>query len=92
MSSKGTHLQIVARRNPYLQCLNEKIANLPQSNCGMTRSFSLAAQLAGEAIQVAEELQLMPGIDKQALQPALDFWCRRRDYIIGMLTAVRAAL
>lgn len=75
-------LQIVHRRDPQLQCVNEKIAALAAAKpwADIYAVFSLAARLATEAIEAAEELQQLPGASVQALQPTLEFWHRARDY------------
>lgn len=69
-------------RDPQLQCINEKIARLasrkPAEN--LYHVFSLAAQVAGDAIEAAEELGQVAGIDARALQDARNFWHRVRDY------------
>ena len=40
----------------------------------------MPAHLATEAIEAAEELKAMPGVNVRRFQPALDFWYRVRDY------------
>jgi hypothetical protein len=77
-----TKIHLVPRRNPQLQSVNERIGALAgQKPFGeLYRAFSLAAWLAGEAIQAAEELQQMPGIDLRAFEDPLHFWHRVRDY------------
>ena len=74
--------QIVSRVGPQLECVNQKIADLVMSKPhGQVRGvFALAAHLAGEAIEVATELQHLPGIDAKALRDPLNFWHRVRDY------------
>jgi len=75
-------LTLVPRRNPQLHCVNEKIAGLVAVKpCGdLYAAFSLVAQLATEAIEAAEELCQMPGVDVAAFQPSVHFWHRVRDY------------
>jgi hypothetical protein len=65
-----------------VQCVNEKIAALVAVKPlgGVYAAFSVAAHLATEAIEAAEELQEMPGVDIRAFQCTLDFWHRVRDY------------
>ena len=74
-------LEGLDRRGPQLQALNDKIARLtaisPWSD--IYQSFSATAQLAGEAIEVAKELQQLPGTNRRLLDPALNFWCQVRD-------------
>jgi hypothetical protein len=83
-------LQIVHRRDPQLQCVNEKIAALaavkPWAN--IHAAFSLAARLSTVAIKAAEELQQLPGANVQDLQPTLEFWHRVRDYNYATALAV----
>jgi hypothetical protein len=69
-------------RTPQLRCLNEKISRLAAIRpwADVYRSFSIAAQLAGDAVNAAEELQQMPGVNQQVLVPALAFWYRVRDF------------
>jgi len=80
MPENLAHLQIVDR-DPQLQRINEKIARL----AGMKPwgdiygALALAARLAAEAIEAAQELQQLPGTNRKALQPTLDFWYRVRD-------------
>ena len=75
-------LTLVPARTPQLQLLNEKIARLaairPWNE--IYRSFSVAAQLASDAVEAAEELQQMPGTDIRILQPAFAFWVQVRDF------------
>jgi hypothetical protein len=83
-------LQALPRRDLQLQCLNEKIARLaavkPWND--IYCCFSLTAQLAGEAIEAAEELQQMPGTDRRTFEPVLSFWHRVRDYNYAAALAV----
>ena len=82
MYKRKTRLWIVPRRDPQLQCVNQKIATLagvkPWGD--VCTAFSLAAQLATEAIEAAKELQQLPGASVQALKPTVEFWYRARDY------------
>jgi hypothetical protein len=82
MYKRKTKLQIVPRRDPQLQCVNEKIARLAAVKPwgDVYAAFSLAAQLAAEAIEAAQELQQLPGASVEVLQPTLEFWRRARDY------------
>jgi hypothetical protein len=75
-------LHIVHCPDPQLQCVNGKIAALAAVKpwADIYAAFSLAARLATEAIEAAEELQRLPGTGAQALQPTLEFWHRVRDY------------
>jgi hypothetical protein len=67
--------------DPQLRAVNGKVAGLTALKpwADIYQAFSLAAQLATEAIEAAEELQQMPGATVRILQPTLDFWCRVRD-------------
>lgn len=78
---KRANLQIVLRRDPQLQCVNEKIARLSAAKPwgDVCATLALAARLAEEAIEVATELQRMPGASVRALQPTLDFWRQVRE-------------
>lgn len=82
MPRRLPQLTLVPRRNPQLHCVNEKIAGLAAVKpCGdLYAAFSLAAHLATEAIEAAEELRQMPGVEVRAFQPAADFWYRVRDF------------
>ena len=82
MPERLPQLTLVPRRNPQLHCVNEKIAGLVAVKpCGdLYAAFSLAAHLATEAIEAAEELCQMPGVDVAAFQPSVHFWNRVRDY------------
>jgi hypothetical protein len=75
-------LQIVHRRDPQLQRVNEKIAALaamkPWDQVYATLASS--ARLAAEAMQAAKELQQLPGASLRAIQPTREFWQRVRDY------------
>lgn len=90
MYKRKTKLRIIYRRDPQLQCVNEKIAALaavkPWGDVYL--AFSLAAHLATEAIEAAKELQQLPGASVQALQPTLEFWYRARDYNYAAALAV----
>ena len=81
MPKSLTKLEIVARRDPRLQCVNEKIAKLAALKPwgDIYTAFSLAAHLAAEAIDAALEIGQMPGVDHVALQPVLEFWQRAQD-------------
>jgi hypothetical protein len=70
------------RPSPQLRCLNEKISRLAGTKPygDFYHVFSLAARLAGDALEAAQELQLMPGIDVQTFGGALQFWHCVRDY------------
>jgi hypothetical protein len=81
-------LQRVHRLDPQLQCVNQKIAALAKPWADFYAAFSLAARLATEAIEAAEELQQLPGSSVQALQPTLEFWHRVRDYNYATALAV----
>jgi len=75
-------LQIVHRRDPQLQRVNEKIAALaamkPWDQVYATLASS--ARLADEAVQAAKDLQQLPGASVRAIRPTLEFWQRVRDY------------
>jgi hypothetical protein len=66
---------------PRLRVVNGKIAGLTAVKpwADIYQAFSLAAQLATEAIQAAEELQQMPGASVQLLQPTVEFWHQLLD-------------
>jgi hypothetical protein len=85
-----TNLQIAHRRDPQTQAVNEKIARLvavkPWGD--VYAAFSLAAHLATEAIEAAEELLQMPGTSLREIQPTLEFWHRARDYNYAAALAV----
>jgi hypothetical protein len=74
-------LQILSNRDPQLQCVNEKVARLvamkPWGDIYAT--LALAASLANDAIEAAQQLQQLPGTTRGALQPPLEFWYRVRD-------------
>ncbi len=74
-------LQIVPRPDPQLQCVNEKIARLAAMKPwgDVYGALALAARLADEAIEAAQELQQLPGTSGRVLQPTLQFWYRVRD-------------
>lgn len=82
MPKRLPRLQIVHRRDPQTQAVNEKIARLAAVKPwgDVYAAFSLAAHLATEAIEAVEELQQLPGASVGALQPTLQFWYRTRDY------------
>lgn len=65
-----------------LQVVNEKIACLSAREPwgGIYATFSLAAHLAKEAIEAAEEFSRLPGTNRDDIKPVLDFWYRTRDY------------
>lgn len=77
-------------RVPQLQLMNERIARLaalkPWND--IYRSFSVAAQLASDAVTAAEELQQRPGASSEAIAPVLSFWYRARDYNYAAALAV----
>ena len=81
MPKSAAGLRLLTRRDPQLQCLNEKIARLAAQKPwnDIYRAFAFTAQLADDAIEAGEELQEMPGTDRRILQPALSFWYRVRD-------------
>jgi hypothetical protein len=74
-------LKVVPHRNSQLRTVNEKVACLgavkPYGDA--YTAFSLAAHLAGEAMQAAMELKEMPGTDATSFQSALDFWKRVQE-------------
>jgi hypothetical protein len=74
-------LKVVAHRNSQLRTVNEKVAGLAavKPHGDAYAAFSLAAHLAGEAMQAAMELKEMPGADPTSFQSALDFWHRVQD-------------
>lgn len=82
MYKRKTRLQIVSRRDPQTQVVNEKIAALAavKPYGDVYAAFSLAAHLATEAIEAAEELQQMPGVDPKAFHSTITFWHHLRDY------------
>lgn len=89
--SKGLpQLILVSPATPQLQCVNEKIAALaavmPWGDIYGT--FSFAGHIATEAINAAEELKQMPGVDLLAFQAVPDFWHRVRDYNYAAALAV----
>ena len=71
----------VSNRDPQLQCVNEKIARfvLMKPWGDIYAALALAAHLANDAIEAAQELQQLPGTNGRALQPSLEFWYRVRD-------------
>jgi hypothetical protein len=81
MSELITKLQIVARQDPQLRCVNEKIARLAAMKPwgDIYATLALSARLASEAIEAAQELQQLPGTNDRALRSTLDFWFRVRD-------------
>jgi hypothetical protein len=82
MPKRLTKLQIVRRRDPQTQAVNEKIARLAAVKPwgDVYAAFALSAHLATEAIAAATELQQMPGASIRAIQPTLEFWHRVRDF------------
>lgn len=82
MYKRKTKLRIVPRQDPQLLCVNEKIAGLAAVKPwgDVYAAFSVAAHLATEAIEAAQELQQLPGASVQALKPTVEFWYRVRDY------------
>jgi DNA invertase Pin-like site-specific DNA recombinase len=82
MGKPATLFLVPPRQSPQLRCLNEKISRLAGSKPygDFYHVFSLAARLAGDALEATQELQLMPGIDIRAFDPASAFWHRVRDY------------
>jgi hypothetical protein len=83
-------ITVLPRRTPQLQLINEKIAGLaalkPWND--IYRSFSVAAQLASDAVTAAEELQQMPGTRGEAIAPVLSFWYQIRDRTYAAALAV----
>ena len=75
-------LEIVHRRDPQLQRVNEKIAALAAVKPwdGVYATLASSARLADEAIQAAKELQQLPGASVREIRPTLEFWHRVRDY------------
>jgi hypothetical protein len=90
MPKRLPKLQIVRRRDPQTQAVNEKIARLAAVKPwgDIYAAFSLAAHLATEAIEAAEELQQMPGTSAHDIQPTLEFWYRARDYNYAAALAI----
>jgi hypothetical protein len=90
MSEPIADLDALACHSPQLQGLNEKIARLAAIApwADIYRSFSATAQLAGEAIEAAKELQEMPGTDRRLLDPVLNFWCQVRNFNCSAALAV----
>jgi hypothetical protein len=78
---ENPNLQILSNRDPQLQCVNEKIARFAAMKPwgDIYAALALAAHLANDAIEAAQELQQLPGVNDQALQPSLEFWYRVRD-------------
>jgi hypothetical protein len=76
-----TELQIVSNRDPQLQRVNEKIARFATMKPwgDIYAALALAACLANDAIEAAQELQRLPGATGKDLQPSLEFWYRVRD-------------
>src|SRR5690348_17262805 len=81
MSKTARLFLVVPRQGSQLQRVNEKIASLAavEPYGDLYGAFVLAAQLAAEAIEAAEELQQMPGIDRHAFDSTLKFWHRTQD-------------
>jgi len=81
MPSDPAKLFLVSRTDPQLQRLNENISRLaavrPAGDA--FEAFALAAHLADLAIEAAQELGQMPGLDMKALQPTIKFWKLVRD-------------
>ena len=90
MPKRLPKLQIVQRRDPQLRCVNDKISALAALKPwgDIYAAFSLAAHLATEAIQAAEEFQHLPGVSGRDLQPTIEFWLRARDYNYAAALAV----
>jgi site-specific recombinase XerD len=76
MPSQPPKLQIVPTRAQQLDCVNGKTAKLvaakPQSD--IYGVFALSARLARQAVDSALEIEKLPGIDLEQIQPALNFW------------------
>ena len=64
-----------------LRSINEKIARLAAAKpAGDIRSaFALVAQLATEAVNVATQMEKIPGIEPGEMQSVLDSWYRLAD-------------
>ena len=71
---------IEARRQ--LQSTNERIAHLASQRHGseLFHIFSGAARTASEALEATADLSQVLGIDVLALDEAIEFWNRVRDY------------
>jgi hypothetical protein len=82
MGKPATLFLVPPRQSPQLRCLNDKISRLAGTKPygDFYHVFSLAARLAGNALEAAQELQELPGIDVHAFDPAHTFWHRLRDY------------
>jgi hypothetical protein len=82
MPERPPKLQIVPTRAQQLACVNEKISKLvatkPQSD--IYGVFALSGRLARQAIDTALEIEKLPGVDLQQIQPVLNFWYRLQDY------------
>ena len=82
MPSQPPKLQIVPTRAQQLDCVNGKIAKLvadkPQSD--IYGVFALSGRLARQAVDTALEIEKLPGIDVEQIQPVLNFWYRLSDY------------
>lgn len=82
MPNCPSKLQIVPSRNQQLDCVNGKIAKLiatkPQSD--IYGVFALSGRLARQAVDTALEIQKLPGIDLEQIEPVLNFWYRLSDY------------
>lgn len=65
-----------------LESTNERIAYLVGQRRGskLFHIFSGAARVAGEALEAANELRQVLGIDAKALDEAIEFWNRVRDF------------
>jgi hypothetical protein len=82
MPSKPAKLFLVpSEDDPQLRRLNENIARLAASKPAgdVFTAFALAAHLADLAVEAANGLGRMPGIDKKALQPTIRAWNSLRD-------------
>ena len=82
MPSRPPKLEIVPSRAQQLDCVNGKIAKLaaakPQSD--IYGVFALSGRLARQAVDTALEIEKLPGIDVEQIQPVLNFWYRLSDY------------
>ena len=82
MSKKSTRTQVAARRASQLHSLKEEIGQLGARKPGrdIHRSFAVAARLATQAIEAAEDLQRATSANIGSLESTLLFWYRLRDY------------
>ena len=73
---------IVVSPKRQLDCVNEKIAALATGTpyADVYGVFAHSGRLARQAVDIALELERLPGIDADQIQPVLNFWYRLADY------------